>query len=60
MPLHLEEIKTEWSYSSTPLYTFMGWTAINLPLVKRMKKDVDMFCKDGRSSGKFTTRIGRK
>jgi hypothetical protein len=38
MPLHLEEIKTEWSYSSTPLYAFMVWTARNLPLF--LSKDV--------------------
>jgi hypothetical protein len=32
LPLSITEIKNEWSYTSTPPYTFMAWTGKNLSL----------------------------
>jgi hypothetical protein len=49
-----DEIKNEWSYTSTPLYAFIEWTAATLPLFlcTDMNDKNDMFCKDVRSGGK--------
>jgi hypothetical protein len=60
-PRSNSEVKNEWSYTATPLYTFMAWTGTSLPLSLyrvQLKCDGTRWRTGGEVKGKLASGVG--